>query len=246
MPTEESTARRIGVWLCDLALILAVCLLLFFHDIGSTPFYDKQEAREALVIWEINHSGNWVLPIRNGEEIPAKPPFYHWLGAVAASVIGRVDELTVRLPSAVLGTAGVILTYAAGVFLWGRSAGLIAALVLSTSFEWLAARQARVDMALTFVLMFISFFPLSVPQWRRPNQGGHPWCLVGYGDTGKGPSRSCASEFYIFDFPLAEERFGFFKKAATHYRPDCLCDGRRRLVLVGALARWQAILIHGD
>ncbi len=57
---------------------------MFFRGIGETEFYDKQEAREALVIWEIHNSGNWILPLRNEEEIPAKPPFYHWLGAVVA------------------------------------------------------------------------------------------------------------------------------------------------------------------
>jgi len=133
--------------------MLAICFLLFFRGIGETEFYDKQEAREALVIWEIHNSGNWILPLRNGEEIPAKPPFYHWLGAMLSSVVGRVDELSARLPSALLGTLGVLVTYAVGAVLWGRGAGLVAALVLSTSFEWRAAREARVDMALTFVLL---------------------------------------------------------------------------------------------
>ena len=87
---------------------------MFFRGIGETEFYDKQEAREALVIWEIHNSGNWILPLRNEEEIPAKPPFYHWLGAVVASVLNRVDEFTARLPSALLGTLGVLLTYGVG------------------------------------------------------------------------------------------------------------------------------------
>ena len=130
MESRGLESRRLGLWLLDISLISAVCLLLFFRGIGVKPFYDKAEAREALVIWEIHNSGNWILPLRNGEEIPAKPPFYHWLGALASSIVGRVDELTSRLPSAVLGTIGVLLTYAAGVLLWGRGAGLLAALVL--------------------------------------------------------------------------------------------------------------------
>jgi 4-amino-4-deoxy-L-arabinose transferase-like glycosyltransferase len=76
----------------------------------------------------------------------------------------RVDEATTRFPSAFLGTLGVLLTYAAAL-LWGRSAGLVAALVLSTSFEWRqAATAARVDMTLTFVLLcsFFFFFTFTV------------------------------------------------------------------------------------
>jgi len=82
------------------AVILGVCFL-FFRGIGDTEFYDKQEARDALVIWEIHNPGNWILPLRNEEEIPAKPPFYHWLGPLLSSMTGRVNELTARLASAI-------------------------------------------------------------------------------------------------------------------------------------------------
>lgn len=130
MQTKTLRVEKIRHHLLPLVLVLGVCVLLFFRGIGDTAFYDKQEAREALVIWEIHNSGNWILPLRNGEEIPAKPPFYHWLGAMLSSVVGRVDELSARLPSALLGTLGVLVTYAVGAVLWGRGAGLVAALVL--------------------------------------------------------------------------------------------------------------------
>ena len=110
------------------------CFVLSSQD--DAPFYDKQEAREALVVWEIIHSGNWILPLRNGAEIPSKPPLYHWLAALTAKSMNRLDEFTVRFPSALLGTLGVLLTYLTGAILWGRSAGLIAALILFTSVEW--------------------------------------------------------------------------------------------------------------
>ena len=130
MQTQRFKVNSLTYHLLPVCLMLAICFLLFFRGIGETEFYDKQEAREALVIWEIHNSGNWILPLRNGEEIPAKPPFYHWLGAMLSSVVGRVDELSARLPSALLGTLGVLVTYAVGAVLWGRGAGLVAALVL--------------------------------------------------------------------------------------------------------------------
>jgi hypothetical protein len=55
------------------------------------------KARDALVIWGIHSSGNWILPLRNEEEIPARSPFYHWLGPLLLSMTGRVNELTARL-----------------------------------------------------------------------------------------------------------------------------------------------------
>ena len=145
---------KMGYRLFDVILILSACFVLYFWDLGQAPFFDKQEPREALVVWEINHSENWILPMRNGNEIPSKPPLYHWLAALASQAVNELDEFTVRFPSAFFGTAGVLLTYFAGASLWGRSAGLVSAMVLATSFEWRqAAKAARVDMTLAFVML---------------------------------------------------------------------------------------------
>ena len=213
MQPEFFARQSVALWLCDLGLILAVCLLLFFRGIGATPFYDKQEAREASVVWEIHHSGNWILPLRNGDEIPAKPPFYHWLGAIAAALIGRVDEFTARLPSALLGTAGIMLTYAAGVLLWGRSAGLIAALVLSTSFEWQTAREARVDMALTFALLcsFLFFYYQYRTQESR-TKAVILGLLLGLATLAKGPLGFVVPTIAFVAFLGCERDLAFFKK----------------------------------
>ena len=147
----------------DVAIILAVCFVVFFYRLGDRAFTDKHEAREALVVSAIYDTGNWILPLRNGSELPFKPPLFHWLSAFFANSVNRVDEVTARFPSALLGTLGVLLTYITGTILWGRSAGLVSALVLTTTFEWRqAATQARVDMTLTFVLLccFLFFFYL--------------------------------------------------------------------------------------
>lgn len=213
MQSGELLRRRLGVWLVDVPLIVGVSLLLFFRGIGETPFYDKAEAREALVIWEIHNSGNWILPLRNGEEIPAKPPFYHWLGALVSMTVDRVDELTARLPSAVLGLVGILLTYATGVLLWGRGAGLLSALVLSTSFEWRTARAARVDMALTFVLLCSFLFFL----YQYRTRGGRNKAivlgfLVGLAMLAKGPLGFVLPCFTFLIFLWSKRDLAFLKQ----------------------------------
>jgi 4-amino-4-deoxy-L-arabinose transferase-like glycosyltransferase len=148
------TANKLAYQMLDILLIVSVCFVLYFFDLGHAPFFDKQEPREALVVWEINHSGHWILPLRNGNQIPSKPPLFHWLAALVSRFANQLNEFTIRFPSAFLGTAGVLLIYAAGASLWGRSAGLISATVLATSFEWRqAAKAARVDMTLTFAML---------------------------------------------------------------------------------------------
>ncbi len=213
MQSGELIAKRLGVWLVDVPLIIGVSLLLFFRGIGNTPFYDKAEAREALVIWEIHNSGNWILPLRNGVEIPAKPPFYHWLGALVSTALGRVDELTARLPSAVLGLVGILLTYATGVILWGRGAGLLSAMVLATSFEWRTARAARVDMALTFVLVCSFLFFL----YQYRTGGGRTKAivlglLVGLAMLAKGPLGFVLPCFTFLIFLWSKKDLAFLKQ----------------------------------
>ena len=210
---KQLLKRRPGVWLVDVPLIIGVGLLLFFRGIGNTPFYDKQEAREALVIWEIHNSGNWILPLSNGEEIPSKPPFYHWLGALVSAALDRVDELTARLPSAFLGLLGILLTYATGVILWGRGAGLLSALILSTSVEWRTARAARVDMTLTFVLLCSFLFFL----YQYRTQGGRSKAivlgiLVGLAVLAKGPLGFVLPCFTFLIFLWSKRDLAFLKR----------------------------------
>jgi len=138
--------------------LILFSFLVYIWGLGDVPFYTKGQPREATVIWEIYHNGEWILPLRNGHLIPSKPPLFHWLGTLISLVFGQLSELTIRLPSALLALLGVLMTYRIGVALWGVEAGLFASLTLATSFEWVrAATTARVDMTLT-VFMVAAFF----------------------------------------------------------------------------------------
>lgn len=135
------------------AALVVLALVLYFQGLGQLPFYTIGEPREALEIWEEIHHGEWVLPSRNGIDLPSKPPLFHWLGGLGALATGNVDEFAARLPSALLATFSLLLVYWFGAKKWGRAAGLVAACVLATNFEWIrAARSARVDIVLTAFL----------------------------------------------------------------------------------------------
>ena len=136
------------------AVLLCFSLFLYFWGLGRTPFYTKGEPREAVEVWEEVHNGQWVLPMRNGTDLPSKPPLFHWLAGGTALLFGQVDEFSVRFPSAVLATLSVLLVFWLGVKKWGTPAGVFAAFMLATNFEWMrAATTARVDMTLTAFLI---------------------------------------------------------------------------------------------
>ena len=130
--------------------LLGTAFILYFWGLGELPFYDQGEPREGLQVIEAIDQGEWLLPLRNGVEFPSKPPLFHWFGGLVAVLLGRVDELTLRLPSALVATAILLAVSWFGARRWSVEAGLYAAFILATSFEWIrAARSARVDMLLT-------------------------------------------------------------------------------------------------
>ena len=134
--------------------LLVFCIFLYFWGLGRVPFYTKGEPREAVQVWEEVHNGEWILPLRNGHDLPSKPPLFHWLAGAVSVVLGRVDEFSIRFPSAALATLSVLLVFWLGVTKWGTAAGVFAALMLATNFEWMrAATAARVDMTLTAFLI---------------------------------------------------------------------------------------------
>lgn len=136
------------------AALLGFALFLYFWGLGRVPFYTKGEPREAVQVWEEVHGGEWVLPLRNGHDLPSKPPLFHWLAGIASLAFGEVDEFSLRFPSAALATLSVLLVFWLGMKKWGTNAGLFAAFVLATNFEWIrAATTARVDMTLTAFLI---------------------------------------------------------------------------------------------
>ncbi len=139
-------------------ILLIFGVALYLVNLGGYPLYTKGEPREAVTIFDIVHGGGLILPQRAGVEIPSKPLLMHWMAALISLIAGGVNEFSVRLPSAGLAIAGVIVCYFYVRRLFDNVTAFIAALILATTFQYLqAATGARVDMTLTF-FMEVAFF----------------------------------------------------------------------------------------
>ena len=102
-------------WLCLLGLSLAA-LMLFLVNLATLPLLDPQEGTLALVAKEIHQSAaivDWIFPTIWGEPYLKHPPLIHNLVAIAYSIAGA-NELTTRLPGALLGGTSVLLLYYIG------------------------------------------------------------------------------------------------------------------------------------
>ena len=84
MTAQPMLGKPLSTLLAGALAVLIVSSALYLTGLGDVPFYTKGEPREGLVVWEMTHGGGHVLPLRNGNEIPSKPPFFHWLALLVA------------------------------------------------------------------------------------------------------------------------------------------------------------------
>ena len=139
------------VWL-SMALILCAAGMLMFNSLGTHPLLDPDEPVYAETAREMLQFQDFISPRIYGDFWYDKPPMYYWLVAAAFKIFG-FGEFAARFPSAFLAVSGAVLVYLSGRKLFNDRAGLLAALVLATSLEYVYLGNAAVtDMTLTFFL----------------------------------------------------------------------------------------------
>lgn len=141
----NTLGRHIGL------LVIVLAAVTWLPWLQLTLFNTKGEPREAIVAVSMLQSGNWILPVSMGADIPYKPPMLAWLISILSLPFGRVTEYTSRMPSAL---AAIYLVWATYRFFrrhdGRRDVAALTALVLMTSIEvWRAGWACRVDMVLT-------------------------------------------------------------------------------------------------
>ena len=196
-----------------------VCGIVFFANLGSIPFYDKGEPREALVVRDIVLNGNWIFPLKLGEQIPSKPPLFHWVGALASLFWGQMTEATVRFPSALFASLGVFLVYYLGRKLYDPLTGLFAGLILATVMVYqMAGVEARVDMTLTFwlTLALVLFYGLYMGFFKHTLWEYAFFLGVGIGVLAKGPVSLVLCVLIVGFFLAVRKRWDLLWKLGSH------------------------------
>ncbi len=168
-------------------LLLAVSALTLIPFLGY-EFNTKGEPREAIVAMTMLDSGNWILPLNNGDEMPYKPMFFHWLIAVVSLFWGEVTEFSSRIPSAVALVALVATTFVFFARRGRRLQALVAAVIVLTCMEvHRAGGNCRVDMVLTALSVGASCL---LYRWWERGMKQMPWLaivLMSAGVLTKGP-----------------------------------------------------------
>jgi 4-amino-4-deoxy-L-arabinose transferase-like glycosyltransferase len=177
------------------APLLALALPVFLLGLGAPALYDPHESLYAEVARAMVVGGDWLTPHLNGTRYLDKPPLFYWLIAISYTLFG-VSEFSARLPIALTGLGGVLLTWAIGRHLVDGRAGALAGLVLTTSVGYFVfSRQLLPDMVLACftTLSFYGFLRAGAQERTR-----QPWSLLAYA----GLAMAFMTKGFVGLFPL--------------------------------------------
>src|SRR5574337_68433 len=136
----------------DLVLLTVLIGALFGIMLGNRPLSVPDEGRYVEIPREMATTGDYLTPRLNGIKYFEKPVLFYWLEAFSIRLFG-LDESGLRLWPALFALFGCLAVYAAGKRLFGRRAGFLAAIVLSTSVLYYAlSRVIILDMPVSVLL----------------------------------------------------------------------------------------------
>ena len=141
-----TVAERLWGSRASAALLLAAATAVVAVKLGAAELWTL-EGRWAAICAHMLRSGDYLHPYLFGAPYYDKPLLSYWLMIGASWVVGRLNEVALRLPSAAAGVASVWLVYRLGVLRFDRTTGLIAGSLLATSYMFVFwSRVASADM----------------------------------------------------------------------------------------------------
>lgn len=172
-----------------LCILLALCGVLFFWNLGALGLTDRDEGRNAEAGREMLETGDWISPTFNYEPRYAKPALVYWLMSASYKTFG-VSAFAARFPSALFGLGLVLICYLFLARLRDPVTALLAALMLALNLQMIALnRMALTDSVLIFfttLSLFAFWLGFQTTQARRR------WLWIcylamGLGTLAKGP-----------------------------------------------------------
>lgn len=128
---------------------------IFFHNIWAYALMDTDEARYVTMAKEMFRTKNFLTLYLNNEYFFEKPPLYFWGECLSFAIFGKINEFTARFPVALYGTTCCYLVYFMGKKIVSRAYGVISALILATSLEFLIlAKFAILDIVVSTCIAF--------------------------------------------------------------------------------------------
>ena len=160
-------------------LVGYLLLVAFAHlDDHQLEFYD--EARRSINAYEMAMGdSHWLVPTYAGEPdwFGTKPPLLVWCQAFFIRLLG-VDTLAIRMPAALASLLLVALLVYWARREWGSGfIGLLAAIIVYTSAEYVITHGARSGDYDAMLVLFLTTQVVCVHRWVTTGQDKFVWCL---------------------------------------------------------------------
>jgi len=154
---KEFTSRHAE--LLTVLLLLFCCIVLFFVNIGIYALMDVDETRYVSMAREMFESKDFLTLYLDKEFFFEKPPLYFWGECLSFALFGKINEMTARFPVALYGMLSTFLVYFVGRKIVSRNYGLIAALIMATSLEFIIlSKFAILDIVVSACIGFSTLF----------------------------------------------------------------------------------------
>jgi 4-amino-4-deoxy-L-arabinose transferase-like glycosyltransferase len=155
----------------DYAILVAVAVMLYGVAVFSGRPLSVHEARVPQLAREMARGqSDWLLPQSGGRPWLERPPLPHWFTALSMLAFNRTDELwVVRLPAAIAGLIVVLVGAWIATRWYGRSFGLIAGVVIATSYELYQYATLAEDDIYLGMLVVACMAMFVKAEWPRPD-----------------------------------------------------------------------------
>ena len=139
--------------------LLIFCYFVFFFNIGNYALMDVDETRYVSMARDMFSTKDFLTLYLNGEYFFEKPPLYFWGECLSFAIFRHVSEFSARFPVALYGTLCTFLMYFVGKKVVSRRYGLISAVILATTMEFvILAKFAILDIVVTTCIGFSVMF----------------------------------------------------------------------------------------
>lgn len=129
-----------------------------------------------MVVQAMQDQENLILPLRNGIDIPSKPPLLHWLSYFSERMLGA-SESALRFPSALASSLALAFFFYVFSLRRGRESGIFGILVLASTLSWAnSSIVTRVDMMFS---LWVSVATWLLFEWsEKKDKGRLPLLLL--------------------------------------------------------------------
>lgn len=130
---------------------------MYFVRLGAGSLWDNSEPQYGEIVKEMLRGGDWLTLHKDLQPWFIHPPLWFWAAALSAKIFG-LTEFALRLPSAIFGVLCAAVTYAAGRRLFAETAGVVAAIALGVSLEFLVMSRLAIQETMLIFFMTVSTF----------------------------------------------------------------------------------------